>query len=136
MSVAAGANWRVDWRAHDNIEAAIDYAWPVATKYVRDRAASNAPKKTGALSRSLKLTVQKRSATIVAQVPYSLYVHEGTSPHVIVPKNASVLVFEVGGETVFARKVNHPGTRPQPFLTDAAVFLQGRFAAAMDSRLS
>ena len=37
----------------------------------------------------------------------------GTAPHVITPKNpGGVLVFEVGGETVFARIVHHPGTKP------------------------
>lgn len=40
---------------------------------------------------------------------YAEMLDEGTRPHVIVPRNAKVLVFNVGGDTVFARRVNHPG---------------------------
>lgn len=51
---------------------------------------------------------------------YAGYVHDGTPPHVIVPVRAKVLRFTTQGRVVFARRVNHPGTRPNPFLTDAA----------------
>lgn len=51
--------------------------------------------------------------------PRAMMHHEGTRPHVIVPRNASVLVFESHGETVFAAQVNHPGTKPNRFLVDA-----------------
>lgn len=34
-----------------------------------------------------------------------------TAPHLILPKKASVLKFDKGGQTVFARKVNHPGSK-------------------------
>lgn len=35
-----------------------------------------------------------------------------TRAHVIVPRTASVLVFEVAGRTIFTRHVNHPGSSP------------------------
>lgn len=43
----------------------------------------------------------------------------GTDPHTIVPKNAKALMFQVNGETVFTKKVNHPGTKPQPHFIPA-----------------
>lgn len=47
----------------------------------------------------------------------------GSRPHVILPRRARVLRFESGGMTVFARRVNHPGTRAknwwEPVLRDA-----------------
>jgi hypothetical protein len=137
MSVTTGPNWKVDWKADQSIGAAIDYAWPIACREVKDRAAANAPKKTGALSRSMKLTVQKRSATLIAQVPYSLYVEKGTRAHDIHPtKSHGLLVFEIGGETVFVKgPVHHPGTRAQPFLMPATQILPLRFAAALRTRL-
>ncbi len=50
---------------------------------------------------------------------YGLYVHDGTDPHEIRPKQAGgVLAFQVGGETVFARSVQHPGTKAVRFFTD------------------
>lgn len=40
------------------------------------------------------------------------YIEHGTAPHVIRPRRARMLRFEArSGETVFAFKVNHPGTR-------------------------
>ena len=36
----------------------------------------------------------------------------GTRPHEITPKKAKSLRFVVGGKTVYAKHVEHPGTRP------------------------
>lgn len=52
-------------------------------------------------------------------VPYAKFVAEGTKPHTIEPKKASVLAFTVNGTKVFAKKVNHPGTKANPFMSDA-----------------
>ncbi len=53
-----------------------------------------------------------------ATAPHALFVHEGTRPHDIVPRNARVLAFKVGGEQVFATRVRHPGTKGKKYLTD------------------
>lgn len=47
---------------------------------------------------------------------YVLAHHDGAKPHVIRPRRKKVLKFQAGGRTVFAKKVNHPGNRPNPFL--------------------
>lgn len=45
------------------------------------------------------------------------FLEYGTKPHVIMPKKpGGRLVFRKGGQLIFARKVNHPGTRPYKFL--------------------
>jgi hypothetical protein len=49
---------------------------------------------------------------------YALLHHEGTRAHTIVPVNAKVLHFKVGGVDVFVRRVEHPGTAPNHYLTD------------------
>lgn len=51
--------------------------------------------------------------------PKALIHHEGSRPHVIMPRTATMLRF-VGrtGEVVFTRRVNHPGTRPNRYLSD------------------
>lgn len=54
-----------------------------------------------------------------SRTSYSLFVHEGTAAHDIVAKPGGVLAFQVGGQTVFATRVHHPGTKPVPFLRDA-----------------
>ena len=47
------------------------------------------------------------------------FLEYGTKPHVIRARRARFLRFVVGGKTVFARKVNHPGTRGTRFLYNA-----------------
>lgn len=53
--------------------------------------------------------------------PIALLHHEGSRPHVIVPRRKRALVFypSGGGPLVFARRVRHPGTSPNRFLTDS-----------------
>jgi hypothetical protein len=45
--------------------------------------------------------------------------HDGTPPHVIRPRRRKVLRFISGGRVVYARHVNHPGSRGTHFLTRA-----------------
>lgn len=48
------------------------------------------------------------------------FVLYGTRPHKIYPRRkGGVLRFTVGGTVVFARVVNHPGTKPNNFLMKA-----------------
>lgn len=44
--------------------------------------------------------------------------HDGTRPHKIFPKKSKTLRFHSHGKIVFARVVNHPGTKPNKYLTD------------------
>jgi hypothetical protein len=61
-----------------------------------------------------------KRATIVAH--YTAYfVDSGTKRHTIVPKKAARLVFTDGSRTVFAKKVDHPATHPQPFRARMAI---------------
>ncbi|MYR64411.1 hypothetical protein GTY54_52110 [Streptomyces sp. SID625] len=48
--------------------------------------------------------------------PATLYVLEGTRPHLIRARRGKALRFEVDGQVVFATVVRHPGTRPNNFL--------------------
>ncbi len=94
-----------------------------------------APKKTGNLKRSIRPGILTRTqATVVAATNYAGYVEYGTRAHVIRPKTKRVLAwnsdrsaYRLSGSlrkgarpNVFRRYVNHPGTRPRPFLQPAA----------------
>ena len=80
-----------------------------------------APVDTGELRRTTgaeltSATNRKITAEARVDVSYAEYVTKGTRPHVITPKRAGgVLVFKVGGKTVFATKVQHPGTEANDF---------------------
>lgn len=85
-----------------------------------------APVRTGALKASIHPDPVQRtgpwalSSGVSADANHAAPVHQGAKPHVIRPRHARMLRFEVDGKVVFARKVNHPGQRAQPFLTNAA----------------
>lgn len=90
------------------------------------------PRKTGNLGRTIRIgTVTDTYAEIRAggalNVGYAGAVEYGSRPHVILPKRRKALAWGgsrtlAGGlrsgssATNFARRVNHPGTKPQPFL--------------------
>ena len=55
------------------------------------------------------------SAVVGTNVNYAPYVNFGAASHIIVPLDKKALKFNMGGQTVFAKKVFHPGTQPNPF---------------------
>lgn len=83
------------------------------------------PVRTGFLRSSIHPDPVRRTGPwsidtgVSADAPYAAPVHEGARPHVIRPRHARFLRFEVEGRVVFARRVNHPGQRAQPFLSNA-----------------
>jgi hypothetical protein len=48
---------------------------------------------------------------------YAQIVTSGSRPHIIQARTAKALRFVVGGQVVYTRRVQHPGTRPNPYLT-------------------
>lgn len=48
----------------------------------------------------------------------STFLQYGTRAHRIVA-NGKALRFVIGGSTMFRKSVNHPGTAPRPFMTEA-----------------
>lgn len=77
--------------------------------------------KTGALQRSIykrhlgNLTGQY--IVIGSDKRYALAHHEGTRPHVITASPGGKLKFTKNGKQIFTKQVNHPGTKPNPYLT-------------------
>lgn len=89
---------------------------------------SLAPVRSGALKRSIGTWYGRFNGELEARVGanpapgnnrvgYALYMQKGTRPHVIRPRQAKALRFVMNGQVVYAAKVNHPGTRPRPYLT-------------------
>lgn len=78
---------------------------------------TQAPRRTGNLRNRI---FYRRSALdggleVIGGALYTKYVVRGTSAHLITPRSATVLVFEVGNRMVFAARVNHPGTSANRF---------------------
>jgi hypothetical protein len=74
------------------------------------------------LKESIKYTVSTApygvKATVGSSVSYALIHHNGSRPHVILPVRAKSLVFTSKGRLVVTNRVNHPGTKPNRYLTD------------------
>lgn len=92
-------------------------------KQVERAAKRQVGKKTGALRSSIHmrhlLDARGQYIEVKASTPYALAHHEGTKPHVIKPKNAPILRFSnKSGSVIHARTVNHPGTKPNRYLSD------------------
>ena len=77
---------------------------------------------TGLLINSIQILVYYQFGAPVVRigtdVEYALFIHNGTRPHRIVPRNARVLAWQGPTGVVFARSVNHPGMAANPFLRD------------------
>lgn len=80
-----------------------------------------APVDTGNLRSNIRMIHSHLKVSVgPIGVGYTVYVVEGTKPHEIKAKNGGVLAFQMGGTMVYAKKVNHPGTKPNTFMDDAA----------------
>lgn len=102
----------------------------VAVKEAKQRVA----RKTGHTGRTITPGDLGPNFAIVQAAGAAPFLEFGTRPHTITPKRKTVLSWTEGkrlsgrnrtgraaGGRVFAKKVRHPGTRPQPFLLPAAV---------------
>ena len=98
------------------------YMSGVGTELV-NKARAQVGKKTGALARSIGMSVSGATygvkLSVYARDKNAFRHHEGTRPHVILPKNpGGVLIFGKGGRVVKTKRVMHPGTKPNRFLSD------------------
>jgi hypothetical protein len=90
-----------------------------AVEHIMADLRDGAPEDTGATRRGITKTPAGSPPLLAVQVasktPQGEWYEEGTKPHVILPVRGKVLVFKVGGDTVFTRRVDHPGQRARPW---------------------
>lgn len=84
---------------------------------VEDEAKKTAPVDSGYYRNNIGFDGKNK---VIANASYSADIEYGTKPHVIQPKNANALHFQSDGQDVFTKKVNHPGTKPNPVMRNAA----------------
>lgn len=112
-------------RAHERLlaetERAVDEAEELAGRHAEDHVKQYPPFKprTGNLQASVGHKIVKVNGRILRvfdKAKYAAYIEYGTRPHEIRARRTRFLRFTVRGVVVFARKVNHPGTKPYKFL--------------------
>ncbi len=117
---------KADPRLNDRIVGAI------ATEvHLRADAGADRHTKTGALVASLvnrAIPGGREIAHDLAAAPYAPFVHFGTRPHEIRPKDRKVLRWANGGAFIFAKVVHHPGYGGDPYLFNAAEEVRGRLS--------
>jgi hypothetical protein len=91
------------------VTAAVDDA--KATTLFKDQ--------SGALRKSITGTSFGLEGSVTADAGVAKFIENGTRPHVIEARGSGTLAFVANGSTVFARRVNHPGTAPRPFMEHA-----------------
>ena len=86
--------------------------------------------------------IGKASMEIGSNSLIGVFVHQGTRPHEILPVRAQALRFRVGGihgSFIFARRVWHPGTKPNPFVKRTVdklvIFIRREFIGRMGAFL-
>lgn len=97
---------------------------PLVVGAVRARAPVGKGPTAGGLRRSVTSRRVQSAGSVSLQVgataTYAPFVVDGTRPHMIQARNARVLRFTTsGGQTLFRPRVNHPGTKPNPFAREA-----------------
>ncbi len=81
---------------------------------MKEEVADGAP---GGIKKTIRVIVGLRNVKVVTDHPGAAFVEFGTPPHVITPKTKKVLRWlDSAGVAIFAKKVNHPGTQPNPFM--------------------
>lgn len=131
----SGANrrLRVDWA---QVAAGwADQVQPAGVAALKRAAPVRQGEGAGRLRDSIRAERTASAAELVirftSRVPYAGFVVGGTRAHEIVPRNARVLAWEGPGGPVFARHVNHPGTRPNRFPERALGPLAPEFQARL-----
>jgi hypothetical protein len=94
------------------IQNAVVAAQAILAKYTTG---ATVPIRTGVLVQNWAFDVGTFQARWYPKAVYAPMVEFGTRPHVIEAKNASVLANKKTGQ-FFGKRVNHPGTKANPFM--------------------
>jgi hypothetical protein len=110
--------------APDNAKEAVRRSIRESAVLVQERAQKRHRfiSRTGNLERAVVASIQEAQAAIFLDKRtafYAGFVHEGTAPHDIFPKKRKCLRWAGRSGFVFAKKVHHPGTKPDQFLYKA-----------------
>lgn len=111
---------KIEWRPAPGAQAELDKAvmdfLVKRARRVQRNARGMAP---GRMGRKVNAVIVGKHVRIESNHPATMFVIKGTRPHLIRPRYRKALKFRVGGRTVFAKLVHHPGTKKNDFLTKA-----------------
>jgi len=89
--------------------------------------------RTGQMSSSVRYTPAEYGGKVTATAKHASYLDKGTKPHKIVPVKAKALRFvSRSGGIVFAKSVNHPGTKAIDFSGKESEYVEVAFEDRMN----
>jgi hypothetical protein len=116
----ADRSLKFDWKAASSAWAAD--VEPLASRAMKMQSPVGAGPTAGNLRQSIGSRLEPSAGqmwvVLYGTVPYLPYVVGGTGPHVIAARNAKALRWFANrghGPIMFAKSVNHPGTKPNNF---------------------
>lgn len=81
---------------------------------------STSPRRTGRMRGQTSVRAEGRTIAAQVDTDYAHIVAYGAGPHTITARPGGMLAFpNQAGETIYRRSVNHPGTPPNSWWTDA-----------------
>lgn len=122
-------------QAPKEVDRFLQKATKDAGKLILQTEKNEVPIKTGQLRRSIVMDYAPISVSIYPTVNYAIGLNFGTKPHTILPRAKKVLRFKSGGGWVFATRVNHPGTKANPFVERTVTKSEGGVNKFFDTAL-
>ena len=124
----------------DQVVADLRRGTANATQAAAHQIRSDAPEKTGELRDKMFTHVRANkngaSGDVQLTAEHASFVKDGTPAHVITAKNAKALSFTIAGTPVFAKSVQHPGTKPNDFTVNGIKQGQQVLDAAAEASLA
>lgn len=126
-------------RAPERLDRNMTQAVRNSIGKVEGDAKRNAPVDSGRLRSSIfSRMLGSKKGKVEVGAKYGIFVHEGTRPHIIRIRRKQVLANRRTGQ-IFGTVVHHPGTKPQPFLSDALKenrrYIENEFNQAINDAL-
>lgn len=106
---------------------------------ILEEARRNAPRRSGRLVESMMIRRTRSGYDVVmggGGAPHAPYLEFGTRSHIIRPRRARALRFEIRGEVVYARYVIHPGSRPMGIMARAISEASKEFGKRIEKAIS
>jgi len=109
------------------VSSQIHKAIALSVALVNRETKMEAPVKTGRLRAGIRSRISPFRGMVESTVAYGIFVHEGTSAHIIRPVRKKALYWKGAAHPV--KSVQHPGIKANPFMKKGAERAEGKVQA-------
>ena len=126
-------------KIQSTLRSRLQEAMEISVRDIQERARDNHRfiTRNGDAERSIDKQVSGSGDSVVGVVGttrlITIYLHQGTPAHIIEPRTKKALRWAAGGDFVFAKRVQHPGIKKDPFIFNAADAEAGSIKSRFDA---